>query len=92
MAADFPTIIYLLVTGMVMLELLAAGMKQNRIYYLFVNLRTLTCLAGSLNWLGDSWQWSKGFFKASILKKGNDAFAPAIQVCPNHPHQICDPG
>ncbi|MCP4719303.1 MAG: hypothetical protein GY860_07575 [Desulfobacteraceae bacterium] len=48
MAADFPTIIYLLATGMVMLELLGIGMKKQRIYSLFVNLRILTCLTGIL--------------------------------------------
>jgi len=48
MTADFPTIIYPVATGIVMLELLAAGMKQNRIYYLFVSLRILICLAGIL--------------------------------------------
>ncbi len=48
MAADFPTLIYRVVTGMVILELCTAGMKQNRIYGLFLHLRILTCLAGIL--------------------------------------------
>jgi len=46
LTSDFPTIIYLLATGTALFELLAAGMKKQRIYTLFVNLRILTCLAG----------------------------------------------
>ena len=48
MAADFPTIIFRVVIGMVILELFTAGLKQDRIYSLFLHLRIWTCLAGIL--------------------------------------------
>lgn len=48
MAADFPTLIYRVVTGLVILELFTAGIKQDRIYGLLLHLRIWTCLAGIL--------------------------------------------
>ncbi len=48
MTANFPTLIYLVVTGMVLVELLGVIMKQERIYFWFLTLRIWTCLAGIL--------------------------------------------
>ena len=48
MKTDFPTILYLLVTGFVIVELLGSGLNRDRLYSLFVNLRIWTCLAGIL--------------------------------------------
>lgn len=45
---DFPTLIYRVITGLAILELFTAGIKQNRIYGLFLHLRIGTCLAGIL--------------------------------------------
>jgi len=46
MPIDFPTIVYLVITGLVMVELPAVGFKTNKIYSLFVSLRLLTCFTG----------------------------------------------
>ncbi|MCD4718615.1 MAG: hypothetical protein K8S13_01980 [Desulfobacula sp.] len=46
MTADFPTIVYYLVTGIVILELLGAGLKKTSMAHLFLILRTCTCLVG----------------------------------------------
>lgn len=71
MAADFPTLIYQVVTGLVILELLAAGLKQDRIYGLFLHLRIWACLAGIL-FIGFSMERPPLFgpFEASIYMVG----------------------
>lgn len=48
MVTDFPTLIYLVVTGMTLVELLGGIIKQERIYFWFLTLRIWTCLAGVL--------------------------------------------
>jgi hypothetical protein len=47
-AVDFPTLVYRVVTGLVILELFTTGLKQDRIYSLFLHLRILTCFFGIL--------------------------------------------
>jgi len=46
MSADFPAIVFYLVTGMVILELFSGGLKKSNLAHLFLILRTWTCFGG----------------------------------------------